>query len=169
MTNIESIEDFTSMLRNLVGSEPQVTKMAVSHHGQPYRQHSDIEDEYRCVDGYYISMTCMQTYPCKHYVKTSFSEKPRMMSGSEIYLMLKAKTDKVDSHFKQYSELVRCRTSPTPEEIAEDEAELNRREETASRQQEERAKREVELKHIHDNYSASFYLEKVKAKRAGIN
>ena len=139
--------------------------MAVSHHGQPYRQHRDIEDEYKCVDGYHISRTCMQTYPCKHYVKTTLSEKPRMMSGSEIYL-IKDKTDKVDSHFKQYSELVRCRTSPTPEEIAEDE--INRREEPASRQQEERAKREVELKHIHDNYSASFYLGKVKAKRAGI-
>jgi hypothetical protein len=69
---------------------------------------------------YEIENTCYETYPCKHYVINKQTGEKRMMSGDDIFCLLRDNGFNCE-HFDEYSEYVRGIEHPTEEEMREDE------------------------------------------------
>ena len=65
----------------------------------------------RTIGAYQVSVVCLQTYPCKHYVHFK-NGGSKLMLASDIYRMLQ--TDGIsDKHFDEYAEFVRKQDDPT--------------------------------------------------------
>ena len=63
---------------------------------------SDELKSYRQIGNFEISNLCLQSHPCKHYVKNVETDKDfGLMTGDQIYLMLKEKGLN-DFHFNYY-------------------------------------------------------------------
>ena len=120
-------------------------------------------DKYRIIGDYEVSVMCLQTYPCKHYIRKRGEEKFGIQLGDDIYWMLKEQGIH-DNHFEEYADFARIKYEPTPEEIIqkqlEDEARQKRMEE-----QNAKWKREAdERTKIVNASKASSRLEKLRAK-----
>ena len=121
--------------------------------------------EFRKIGKYKISTLCLQTYPCKHYVvDTEKGNDIGTLSGDRIFCMLRDEGIS-DPYFDEYAEFVRKRENPTPEELAERIAEKQRTLERIARQRKE----SEELTKKTNQYKASSYLEKLKAKHGVIS
>lgn len=120
---------------------------------------SNYFNKFTVAGNYEIYDLCLETYPCKHSVKNTVTGEMSIMSGAEIFILLKD-MEKSDEHFDIYAEYIRKRDHPTPEEIYERE---NR--ETRLQEQNERLRiKKEEQKSIINQYKASSRLERLKAK-----
>lgn len=122
-----------------------------------------MEKSYYTVGHYRISTECLQTYPCKHYVKdvNSNVDELRMMCSDKIYKMLKNE-NLSHAHFNEYEEFVRKHENPTVEELAEKQIEEDRVQE----EMQKREKEQEEKNAIIDKYKASTHLERLKLKHS---
>ncbi len=123
-----------------------------------------MEDKYYTVGKYKISLICLQSYPCKHYIMdtTVTPEKTILQGAVDIYLMLE-KEGLSHEHFDYCKEVIWKRDHPTDEEIDE----RNRMDQIFLEYFEEQAKRKEEV----NATKASSYLDKLKRKHgsASIN
>jgi len=112
-----------------------------------------------------ISHTCLETYPCQHYVKDTelTNDNYKTMWGKDIFTMLKQHGLSL-LHFDKYEEPII--EQDTEEIIA---ARKKERDEILLKEQErmniERQKQE-ELNIIVNKYKASSYLERLKMKHS---
>jgi hypothetical protein len=113
---------------------------------------------FRKVGKYEISTICLQSYPCKHYIRFENGE-TMMMSGAKIYGLLNAE-GLSDKHFDCYAEYIRRRDFPTPEEIKQREEENLKIEQSIKI----REKECNEQQKIVNQFKASSRIEKLKMK-----
>jgi hypothetical protein len=114
-------------------------------------------DSFRKVGKYEISNTCLHTYPCQHIIK--YEKETKLMFADKIYRLFKSE-GLFDEHIDSYSEWVRQRDFPTPEEIKERKNNIIKNHQAS----ENRAIEEAERVKIVDQYKASSRLEKLKNK-----
>lgn len=107
---------------------------------------------------YEISNICLETYPCKHYIKFENGE-TELMSGDKIYRLFKSE-GLTYHHIDSYAEWVRQHDFPSPEEIKKKEDDQLRIRQAS----EKRAKEQAEQQKIVNQYKASSRLDKLKNK-----
>jgi hypothetical protein len=109
------------------------------------------------VGDYKISNTCLQSYPCKHYVQLKNGES-KVMSGHDIYRMF-ASEGLHYPHIDNYAAFVRRADFPTPEELEEDRQQKITSELAYLKQLKETEEKQKEI-HM---YKASSRIDKLKA------
>ncbi len=112
---------------------------------------------------YEIENMCYETYPCQHYVTNKQTGERTMMSGNDIFCLLRDNGFNCE-HFDEYREYVRRIEHPTEEEMRENERRKKRWEEAIKRQEQERKQEKIELERVTNKYKASSYLDKLKER-----
>lgn len=115
-------------------------------------------NSFRTVGKYQISNICLETYPCKHYIKFENGE-TKLLSAATIYRLFKSE-GLYDKHIDSYAEWIRKQDFPTPEEIKQREDERLK----INQQTEQRLKELAEQEKLTNLYKASSRLEKLKQK-----
>jgi hypothetical protein len=72
-------------------------------------------NSFRKIGQYEISNICLESYPCKHYIKLKNGD-TKLMSGDKIYRLFKSE-GLSDPHIDKYAEYVRQSYFPNPLEI----------------------------------------------------
>jgi hypothetical protein len=118
----------------------------------------EISNTFRKIGEYEISNRCLQSYPCKHYIKLK-NGNTKLMSGDKIYRLFKTE-GLSDPHIDKYAEWVRQQDFPTLEEIMKKKNDPLR----IQQDSEKRAKEEEEKQKIINQYKASSRIDKLKNK-----
>lgn len=115
-------------------------------------------NDFRKIGKYEISNLCLQSFPCKHYIKLE-NGNVTLKSSDQIYRLFKSE-GLTDPHIDKYAEWVRKCDFPTPEEILEDKNNFLKNQ----KESEIRTKERDEKQKIIEQYKASSQIDKLKKK-----
>lgn len=113
-------------------------------------------NSFRKIGKYEISNICLQSYPCKHYIKFKNGD-TKLLSGDKIYRLFKSE-GLSDLHIDEYAEWVRQCDFPSAEEIIKSKNDILRIQQAS----EKRAKETAEEQKIVNQYKASSRIDKLK-------
>lgn len=113
-------------------------------------------NSFRQIGKYQISNLCLETYPCKHYMKLNNGD-AKLMSGGNIYRLFKSE-GLSDPHIDKYAEWVRQQDFPSPKEIIK----IINDQQSIQQESEKRAKKAAEEQKIVNQYKASSRIDKLK-------
>ena len=111
-----------------------------------------MDTTFRKIGEFYISNLCLETYPCKHYIKLKNGE-TKLMRGDDIYKLFHKNGIK-DDHFDKYIEFIKNekqRKIDFTESAKQIKKEMN-----------EKQKQRDKEKAIIEQYKASSRIEKLK-------